>query len=154
MNNFEFTVTRQSRWPDGEQIVEITQGNLDYANPDMLVCKYAGEGKTYTGFRPAVDAAISIAQQWQKDKPHLKISIASGFTHGMTAILDEMPLCEESFETLRKGADEFDQKLPRCAECGNMLGEERYSLHDIGEYDCCSEHCAEKHYQPVPDDDE
>ena len=36
-----FTVTRQRQFPDGENVVEVSAGGLDYTNPDALGAKYA-----------------------------------------------------------------------------------------------------------------
>lgn len=150
----EFTVTRQSRWDDGVQIVEINQGSLDYANPDMLCSKYPDEGQTFTGMVPAVEAAISIAKAWQKDEPNEEIFIASGFTHGATVSFEEEPADEETFKQFLKDAREFDEKLPCCAHCGELLGKKRYGCPEFGEYDCCSEYCAEQHYYSEEEDED
>ena len=65
--NYEFTVTRQRRWPDGLNIVEITQGGKDYTGSDALVERYPGEFQTYIGLEEATLAAISIARLWKHD---------------------------------------------------------------------------------------
>lgn len=145
---FEFTVTRQHRWNDGLHIVEITQGGFDYSGPDMLVKKYRHEGETFKGMLPAVEAAIEIARQWKKDTKD-KIYIACGNTHGMGLILDEYIATEKHFKMFLGKAKEFDEKLPKCVECGEILGREHYGSYDLNEFECCSEHCAEKYYSPL-----
>jgi len=142
-----FTVSTQIRWPDGLHIVEITSGNSEYVNPDCL--EIIGEYETAS---EAVEAAISTARDWAGEENE-QIFLACGSTLGMTAHFDVMPRGAATYAHLRKWAREYDANLPRCAECGEILGETRYGHPDIGEYDCCSEYCAEKRYY-VPLDDE
>lgn len=136
-------VSRQSYWgvdPDDQNVVEIAQGGLNYANPDMLVSKYAGEGEEYTDPREAVNNAIEIAKQWQKDQPKLKISIASGYTGGNT-----IPFEASSVEELKAWAEKTYEELPKCDQCGDLLPEEYYIAHgdpDLGKF--CREYCADK----------
>lgn len=141
----EFTITRQSRWDDGKQIVEISQGGMDYANPDALVAEYDGEFETFNGMKNAVEKAIEIAEAWKKDTKE-DIYIAVGCTHGFTMNFDERETTEEVYAELRQEAEEFDAKLPCCSQCGEILGEVKYGDTDMGEYDCCSEYCAEQRY--------
>ena len=42
-----YTVTRQCQWPDGDNVVEVSVGGIDYCNPDALSPKYAGEFEEY-----------------------------------------------------------------------------------------------------------
>ena len=152
---FEFTVTRQHRWHDGLYIVEITQGGLDFSGPDMLVEKYGklGEGDTFKGMTPAVEAAVAIARQWKLDLKaegkNYKVYIASGNNHGMGLTLDEYTATEKHFKMFLEKAKAFDEKLPKCVECGEILGKEHFGFYDLGEFDCCSEYCAEKYYAPL-----
>ena len=117
-----FTVTRQKRWIDGMQIVEVNQGSLDYANPDMLVPKYQrqGEGDTFVGMLPAIEAAIKIAELWKKESKPIYIGV--GNTHGMTAQFAEMKLTSKKLKQLREEAIAYDAKLPKCCRCGGILG--------------------------------
>lgn len=143
-NLSEFTVTRQLRWPDGLHIVEISQGGLDWSGSDCLCRKYAGEQETFVGMVEAVETAIEVAKQWQTDKPNEEIFISCGNTHGMGLSFEEQPLTEEVFAALRQEAKEFDEKLPKCCQCGAMLGTRRYFSYDLDEEEFCSEYCAEK----------
>ena len=136
-------VSRQSYWgvdPDEQNMVEIAFGGLDYANADMLVSKYAGEGEEYNDPREAVTAAILIARQWRKDQPKLKIGIASGCTGGYT-----MPFEKSSVKELKDWAEKTWQELPKCDQCGKVLPKEFWQPTDdpdLGRY--CSEYCCDK----------
>lgn len=141
----EFTVTRQKRWGEEHPTVEITQGGIDYTGPDALSQKYIGEFETFTNMTEAVETAISIAKAWQADSDE-EIHIGCGFTHGTSMPLDCEPANEDTYNTLIAGAKEFDENLPKCAQCGDFLGKNKYGNADTGEYDCCSEHCAEQHH--------
>jgi hypothetical protein len=37
-----YTVTRQDQWPDGREVVEVSQGDINYANTDVLASRYPG----------------------------------------------------------------------------------------------------------------
>lgn len=137
-----FCVSRQLRWPDGLRIVEITEGGGDYMNPDAL----AGHCHEHETCSEAVEAAIDDADKWARERPKDKIYLAIGYTHGMTAALDEMPRGAATYAMLRKIAKRHDATIPRCAECGEYLSDEKYGDPSAGEFDCCSERCAEKRY--------
>ncbi len=62
-----YTITRQIQWPDGTSIVEISEGELDYTNPDALVEKYPGEFETFDNPIEAVNTAIEICKSWRND---------------------------------------------------------------------------------------
>jgi ferredoxin len=146
-----FCVTRQQRWDDGANIVEITQGGIDYTNPDALCQKYSGEFEEFLSLEEATETAIEIAQQWKKDSPSLEITIACGATSGYTAHFDELPLTDETFYQLRLNAKDFDEKQDKCSHCGCILGgkNERYKLLDPFDFDeeFCSENCANQAYE-------
>lgn len=138
-----YFVSRQCYWgvdPDEQNVVEIASGGLDYANPDMLVEKYEGEGTEYTDPREALEAALEIAKQWKRDKPELKIGIAHGFTAGYT-----MPFEPDSKKQLKKWAQEAYDSLKKCDQCGEVMGKESWHLTedpDLGDF--CSESCCDK----------
>ena len=146
-----FTVTRQKRWIDGMQIVEVNQGSLDYANPDMLVPKYQrqGEGDTFVGMLPAIEAAIKIAELWKKESKPIYIGV--GNTHGMTAQFAEMKLTSKKLKQLREEAIAYDAKLPKCCRCGDILGKDTFTLVDCDD-EFCSENCAERAYESMQED--
>jgi hypothetical protein len=104
-----FTVTRQLRWPDGLNIVEISQGGIEYTNPDMLIPRYPGEGDEYEGLTAAVEAAIEVAKAWKQETDN-EVFIAVGCTYGMTAQFDAEPATEETFRYLLKEAAAFDKR--------------------------------------------
>jgi hypothetical protein len=143
-----YFVSRQIYWgvdPEDSHTVEIASGGRDYANPDMLVPKYSGEGEEYTNPVEAVEAAITIAEQWKQASPGKTINIAHGFTGGLT-----MPFEADTPEQLRAWAKQALEKLPKCGQCGEILGKEKYHLTDdpdLGEF--CSEYCAEKYAEEL-----
>lgn len=143
-----WTVTRQCHWPDGKNVVEISHGTLDYANPDALAQKYKGELQEYHDPREAVTVAIQIAQQWKRDYPGLSIHIDHGATCGFTMPFDGMPMGAATYSHLGKWAKLLFEKLPKCEQCGEPLGKERWKSDQYDdEYNCCSEYCAEKKYE-------
>lgn len=140
----KFTVTRQNQWTEGTLCVEINQGSLDYANPGMYSVKYSrlGEGDTFTGMKPAIEAGIAVYKAWKADSPDKEIGIAVGNTHGMTMPFDGEELTPEVESALLARAEEHDSELDKCERCGEILGKERYGYD--GEYNFCSEFCAEE----------
>jgi hypothetical protein len=132
-------VSRQCYWPDGQNMVEIAEGGLDYANPDMLVSKYSGEGTEYEDPREAVTAALEIAKQWKADKPDLEIEVSYGNTMGFT-----MPFEGSDEKELREWAEKRYKELPKCDRCGELIKGNGYILCDDPDYKYCSEYCAEK----------
>lgn len=139
-------VSRQKYWgvdPEEANVVEIASGGRDYANPDMLVPKYYGEGGEYEDPREAVETAIEVAQQWKSDCPSLSIGVAHGFTAGST-----MPFEAEEVKELKKWAQQAYDNLPKCNRCGELLKEgsivQIIDDPEFGEF--CSEYCAETAY--------
>ena len=114
----KFFVSRQMYFgvdPEDCFMVEIAEGGLDYSGSDMLCSKYAGEGEEYSDPREAVKVAISIAEQWQKDKPEEKINIGEGYTCGMT-----MPFEGSEKEDLIQWAEDRYSKMEKCPACGEI----------------------------------
>jgi endogenous inhibitor of DNA gyrase (YacG/DUF329 family) len=141
-----FTVTRQIRWIDGLSVVEVSQGGIEYVNPDALVQKYPGEFEEYVGMKAAIKAAIEVARLWKKDlgrKKHIYIGV--GCTHGMSVPFDVKPANKKVFRRLLKEAKTFDEKLPKCVRCGDFLTGKNHR-NDFNEYPFCSENCAENDY--------
>lgn len=137
-----YFVSRQRYWPDGDLFVEIAAGGLDYANPDMLVSKYPGEGQEYLNPKEAVEAAIAIRDAWKKDSDE-EINIGYGFTGGHT-----MPFSQSTDDELINWAERRYNTLPKCAECDGILGKETFT-HDFADYldeKFCSQYCAEENY--------
>lgn len=137
-----YTITRQRQWPSGDQVVEVSAGTLDYANPDMLVCKFArlGEGETFVSPVLAVEAAIAICEAWRKDGCP-EAQIGHGATGGMT-----MPFDACTYGEARAWAAKREEKLPRCDRCGELLGRERYTVPELDDQLFCREFCAERAY--------
>ena len=137
-----FFVSRQGYWgadPDECWVVEIAGGGRDYANPDMLCAKYAGEGEEYEDPREAVEAALAIAESWRNDAPDKVISVAYGHTMGFTMPFEPT---KQKKKKLRQWAEETYNKLPRCDQCGGLLPE-RHLEYEEG-FKFCREYCAEK----------
>lgn len=136
-------VSRQSYWgvdPDDQYVVEIANGGLDYANPDMLTAKYAGEGEEYSDPREAVEAALEIAKLWKQDHPELKIGIAHGSTGG-----DTMPFEASEVEELKAWAEKAYESLPKCDRCGELRKETWHITDDPDFGQFCSEYCVEEY---------
>lgn len=145
-----YTVTRQHQWPDGAFVVEVSGGGIDYTNPDALCAKYPGEFEEFADPREAVETAIDICRAWRRDgKRSAKIGVGS--TGGYT-----MPFDPSTFAGARSWAKHEWESLDKCAQCGEVLGEKRnrYGSWELGEFDCCSEYCAEKRYAPITEDEE
>jgi hypothetical protein len=142
MNKALFVVTRQSYWSDGRQVVEVAQGGHDYSNADALCKKYDGEFEEFIGMKPAVEKAIEIANKWKKDCPDKTIEVTTGCTHGMSMEFEGVDITyEEGIQTLLKEAEKFDDKLPHCTMCGELLGKNKHCIEDD---EFCSESCAER----------
>ena len=121
-------VSRQLYWgvePEDQNCVEIAAGGIDYANPDMLVAKFSGEGEEYTDPREAVEAAIQIRDAWKAASPSLVINIAHGATGGAT-----MPFEGDTDAALKAWAEKQYKNLPKCSHCGDVLGKETYTTLD------------------------
>ena len=145
MNRSKFTVTRQHRYHDGYKIVEVSQGGIDYANPDALVKKWQGEFEEFTGMTAAVEAAIGIAKAWQETTTD-QIFIGVGCTHGMTMEFDPLTLNDKTFDALIAKAEKFDENLPKCEHCGDILAGETYGHEFSDGHPFCSERCVETSY--------
>lgn len=148
-NTPKWFVSRQSYASMGEDalVVEIAGGGLDYSNPGMLVTKFSGEGEEYTDPREAAKAAIEIAQAWRKASGK-EITVRYGHTGGNT-----MPFDEATDEEVTAWAEERYENLPKCPECGDVMGEDRWKPTDMHVDDeaCCSESCADKRFAPMED---
>lgn len=140
-----WTVTKQFSWPDGNLIVEISSGGIDFCNPDALWQKYPGEFEDFEDPREAVETAIKIAKYWQSDLPDETIYIGRGATGGMTMPFDPLPLEEGVFLGLRQWADERYAKLPKCDECWGILPEDPHKCWKIHTWPelFCSECCCD-----------
>lgn len=150
MNSREFIVSRQHYYYSKECVVEIAQGGRDYSGPDMLVPKYRGEGDVFVGMIAAVNAAIEIAKTWKEDEPKVVVKIAHGCNHGMGMEFSDPDQCgcvtnKSWLAKLKRIAKEFDEKLPKCASCSQILGAETWSNDEIcPDVTFCSEHCFDK----------
>jgi hypothetical protein len=145
-------VNRQSYWgvdPEDQYCVEIAAGGLDYANPDMLVAKYEGEGEEYADPREAVETALKIRDAWKKDKPGDTINVAHGDTNGMT-----LPFEGDTDEALKEWAEKKYESLPKCDECGEIIGKDSYKCWEFSDFEFCREYCAEKWYSRQCEEDE
>lgn len=142
-----YTVTRQLQWPDGTPVVEVSQGGLDYTNPDALVAKFPGEFATYDDPREAVETAIAICRAWRRDgRPGARVGV--GATGGMT-----MPFDPCSFQQARCWAKKEFQTRPKCDRCGELLPQRHYTCPELDDQRFCSEYCAEETYAQAVQDD-
>ncbi len=132
----KYFVSRQNYWPHGELVVEVARGGLDYANPDMLVSKFQGEGSEYYDPREAVTVAIRIADAWKVRSGRTDIEVRTGCTHGFTA-----PFENGSYEDARQWAQRQYERLEKCEACGDLIKDES-SSDSFGEGKFCSESCA------------
>lgn len=135
-------VSRQSYWgvdPEDQYCVEIAKGGQDYANPDMLSPKYSGEGEEYSDPIKAVEAALVIRDQWKKDAPDYTINVAHGSTGG-----DTLPFEGDSDEDLKEWAQRVYDSLPKCDQCGDLIEDAGYVLHEYPDFIFCREYCAEE----------
>jgi len=144
-----WTVTRQCQWPEGDNVVEISQGGLDYTNPGALVAKYEGEFEEFLDPREALKAALFIKAQWVKDTGDYSIGIAHGATLGFT-----MPFeVEEEEEYLHEWAEKAYKNLKKCDRCQEVMPDDEkewFKLIDdfsVGGEEFCSENCAERAYE-------
>ena len=136
-----YGVTRQSYWPDGDNIVEIASEGLEYANPDALCARYAGEFEDYADPREAAEVAISICEAWNRDDPDAHAEVAHGCTLGFT-----MPFKASPTTAVRAWAKKAWEALPKCDGCGDPLPpeRERWSANDWDGLEYCSEECAQR----------
>lgn len=147
-----YTVTRQSQWATGDNVVEVSYGGIDYCNPDALVKKYDGEFEEFRDPREAAEVAIRICQEWRKDRTHVsnglkykadkqRPKVGAGATSGWT-----MPFEPSTFKELRAWAKAEWNSLEKCNRCGEPLPEKRkrWRADDWSGMEYCSEYCAEK----------
>lgn len=144
-NQYLWFVSRQTYCAYGENyVVEVAQGGRDYANPDMLVEKYPGEGEEYHDPREAAKNAIEIAKRWRADDPDKIITVRVGFTSGMT-----LPFDEGTDEQTSAWGEQTFTAMPKCPNCGKLMGTDRWTptdFHVPPEEGCCSERCANEHF--------
>lgn len=141
------TVTRQVNTFEGTKVVEISDGGIDYSNPGALARKYPGELEEYADPVEAVEAAIRIAQQWQKDCPDDEILIDHGATGGFTMFFDGQEQNEETFAELRKWAKGLRDAMPKCDRCGEIITGRPVKLLDYDDCQFCCEYCAERFWE-------
>jgi len=140
-----YFVSRQKYWPDGRCVVEIANGGLDYANPDMLNPKFNGEGREYIDPREALMVARQIAKEWKNSNPKLEIEIGAGCTGGFT-----LPFDGKDNEELDKWAETQYNNLKKCDHCGDVIDNnnknKQFIIQDLEDCVFCSENCAEIYY--------
>ena len=134
-----YVVTRQSQWPDGTYIVEISEGGIDYCNPDALSPKYKGEFQEFVDPKEAVETAIFIFESWKKDEPKEDIFIGYGCTLGYT-----MPFEPSDIEEITQWAEREYKKIPTCCNCGELIDPDTDYIVDEWDNPFCSEECIER----------
>jgi hypothetical protein len=144
VNPAVFFVSRQSYWPDGENVVEIAQGGINYANPDMLCSKYPGEGEEYIGLAAAVPVAFDVARRWKADGGK-RVMVALGCTGGNTVPFEDGTTPSKKHEAvLLRFAQAHDEKLPHCTGGEVIPGKLWRLADDWTDADFCSEYCANR----------
>lgn len=148
-----WTVTRQSQWPEGTRIVEISAGGLDYTNPDALAQRYDGEFEEFADPREAVTQAIDIARRWSSETA-LVIAIGHGATAGFTLPFEMSARIYPTGHTtglrlLREWSAKAWENVPKCDECGKALPDDERRVFLLIDFDekFDSEHCAERYWE-------
>ena len=146
-----YSVSRQSRWPAGDLVVEIAAGGIECSGPDMLCDDYKGLGEGLETNDPceALAAAFAVRDEWNRE---LKAAYIAGECSLGDPIschieagydLDVVAACEGlTDEQLREWAEGEWEKAPKCAHCGEAIGDPPYSLD--GEV-FCSTRCVDAH---------
>ncbi len=100
-----------------------------------------------------MEAAIAICEEWRKTDSYAMVGL--GATMGFTMSFDG-----EEYAVVRKRAQEMYEKLPKCAQCSDLISKETYT-HDLvcDDEKFCSQNCAETNYDnhmvtDTEDDDE
>ena len=88
----------------------------------------------------AVEVAIAVCEAWRADGCP-EAQIGHGATGGMT-----MPFDPCTYEEARVWAVEREASLPKCSRCGELLGEQRYTIPELDGEEFCREYCAEQAY--------
>lgn len=135
-----YILTRQLQFDGSGFMIEISSGGRDYVNPDMLVEKYAGEGREFYDPREAVRTAFKIRDAWKRDEPDAVVGIGCGCTCGMT-----LPFEPSTDAELTAWADKEFEDMPACGWCESKLFDPVKSVY-LMSYDMwfCSAYCAEK----------
>jgi hypothetical protein len=128
------------RFNVGDTVISTGRGRYIPGYILVITERYMQEGEEFIGMSDAVEAAIRIAEQWEKDDGE-QVFIASGCTHGMFTELEGEPYSPELATKLREAAKEFDATLPCCHYCGDLI-QEKYQLTDYDDCEFCSENCA------------
>jgi hypothetical protein len=134
-----YTITRQIQWPDGMHIVEISDGGLDYCNPDASSRKYEGEFQEFVDPIEAMEIAISIFESWKKDEPEEDISIGYGCTLGYA-----MPFEPSQITEIQQWAKKEYKKIQVCRNCGELIDPDTDYIIDESDNPFCSEQCMER----------
>jgi hypothetical protein len=137
-----YFVSRQHYFYQNIYVVEIAYPSIDYSSPDMLICKYKGEGESFNNPIEALEAAISILEAWKLDNPNIEI----GITYGHFDMCEGSP---EGIEDLRKKVQKDYDKLQKCSYCNKLIDEKEYYINqdfEFSEEKFCSEIHAEKAY--------
>lgn len=138
-----YTVTRQIQWPGGDPVVEVSNGGIDFTNPDALVEKYPGEFEEFDDPRIAVETAIEICKAWRKDGCK-KAKVGIGATGGMT-----MPFDTCSFKEAIEWANKEYESLGKCDRCGELLPKDHYVIPLEPDLKFCREYCADETYNEM-----
>jgi hypothetical protein len=141
----KYFVSRQHYWHSGQRAVEIAQGGIESASPDMLVEKYRnlGEGDEFVDPREAVKAALAIANKWRE----VEFGVKLVFGQNLDLVCADPVSYNEAKRTFPKIAQRLYDAAPKCARCGELI-EECFHVADLDE-DFCSENHAQLAYEEV-----
>ncbi len=142
----QYYANRILSWPDGDTFVEVSEG-IDAADPGRMGIKYPHlhEGWAFDDPVEAAEAGIKIANAWSQDKPDLEIGItAQGQLAGEMGMRADDDMNEGD---VMAWAQKRKDIMPKCAYCGDLIGEVTYYNSDFisdDRYD--KEFCAEQAY--------
>ncbi len=139
----KYFVSRQYYWPSGEYVVEIAEGGIDHASPDMLVTTYSslGEGHEFVDPRAAVYAALAIAEKWRYSKP-----VRMVFGQNLDMVCADTVTIAIAKRRFSKVARILYERAPKCDHCGEILDDNTW-LNGVDEMEgmsFCSDRCAER----------
>ena len=138
-----FYVHRVLRWPDGDRLVELSEGR-DSADPGVLGTKYKHlhEGWELNNPKEAAVCAVRIMRAWEADDPGDEpIFLGLIGLAGELGIPADDVSARELFTWARRRLD----AIPKCAYCGDPIEGEEYKVWDSPFDDVyCREFCAEE----------
>jgi hypothetical protein len=149
----KYVVTRQHYYYSGARVVEVETGGWDCVGPGALSAIYlwAGEGGEYADPREAARVAYDVWKAWNQtlngSTTAVPIQFSWGSTMGMGTEHDPQDTDEDDNPVYLTAiqmfmlADEAAENLPKCDQCGDVLGDEVYDLDGDDSWGFCSWEC-------------